>query len=85
MVAVRVDSETEDDYEEWIPPAQPRHAPEPAALPPSQPRLGEIEDEVSGEQLPLTQPEVQSWQTNVSAYSYPSEVLGFFDMLEEGA
>ncbi|KAJ4492869.1 hypothetical protein C8J55DRAFT_217072 [Lentinula edodes] len=33
---------------------------------------------------PLTQPEVQSWQTDVSAYSYPRDVLDFLDMLEGG-
>ncbi|KAF8826474.1 hypothetical protein HHX47_DHR5000214 [Lentinula edodes] len=33
---------------------------------------------------PLTQREVQSWQTDVSAYSYPRDVLDFLDMLEGG-
>ncbi|KAJ3928934.1 MAG: hypothetical protein NXY57DRAFT_977379 [Lentinula lateritia] len=29
---------------------------------------------------PLTQPKVQSWQTDVSPYSYPRDVLDFLDM-----
>ncbi|KAJ3743353.1 hypothetical protein DFH05DRAFT_1525611 [Lentinula detonsa] len=34
--------------------------------------------------LPSSPSEVQSWQTDVSAYSYPQAALDFFEMLEEG-
>ncbi|KAJ3993621.1 hypothetical protein F5050DRAFT_1780536 [Lentinula boryana] len=34
--------------------------------------------------LPSSPSEVQSWQTDVSAYSYPQVALDFFEMLEEG-
>ncbi|KAJ3926608.1 MAG: hypothetical protein NXY57DRAFT_1028468 [Lentinula lateritia] len=44
-----------------------------------------LTSEVSRDSVrPLTQSEVQSWQTDVSAYSYPRDVLDFLDMLEGG-
>ncbi|KAJ4472193.1 hypothetical protein J3R30DRAFT_3523827 [Lentinula aciculospora] len=51
------------------------------------PPMRESDDEASPRELarlPLTQSEIQSWQTDVSAYSYPPAALDFLDMLEEG-
>ncbi|KAJ3776640.1 hypothetical protein FB446DRAFT_720738 [Lentinula raphanica] len=36
------------------------------------------------DRLPSSQPEVQSWQTDVSSYPFPQAALDFLDMLEEG-